>query len=551
MAIATLDRLSYAYPGATAPALREASLEVEPGITLLAGASGSGKSTLLRVLDGLVPHFHGGRISGAACVVGEDVVATPTRRLARHVGFVFQDPELSFVYGTVEREVAFALENVGTTRDEMRRRVGEALERLGVAELRTRQVGTLSGGERQRVAIAAALVLRPIVVALDEPTSQLDPVGAASVVDACLELGRAGLAVVVSEHRLERLLPAADHVVLVEAGRPSVPMTPVAAAAFVPSPPQVVELGVACGWRPIPLTVVDARLRAPTLASRNGTHPRTLGDVAWALVGASVGPGEEAVVEGADVSGRSGEVVVLMGPNGHGKTTVLRAIAGIRDPLAGRVERAPGRVAYVPQNPTAALHRPTVREEVLLTLRRTASPANQGSRSSAGGPPAKDARAAIEVEASGVLERLGLTGLADRYPRDLSSGERQRVAIAASVAGSPGIAILDEPTRGMDRLAREEIASVILGLRDAGAAVVVATHDSTLAAAIADRIVEVRDGRLVELGPPARALSDGSTYATQMGQLYPGGPVTVTDVLAHVARLGVEASSNDARGRAR
>lgn len=521
MAVATLDRLTYAYPGSTSPALRDVSLDLGPGITLLAGRSGSGKSTLLRVLDGLVPHFHGGRISGRATAVGEDVVRTPTRRLARHVGFVFQDPELSFVYGTVEREVAFALENVGMPREEMRRRVGEALERLGIAGLRTRQVGTLSGGERQRVALAAALVLRPAVIALDEPTSQLDPVGAASVVAACVELGRAGLAVVVAEHRLERLLPAAERVVLVTDGHASSPMSAgAAAAAGLPSAPQVVELGMAVGWLPLPLSVVDARGRAPALVGRNGSRPRATGDVAWSFENASVGPTDVPVLEGIDIAGRRGEIVILVGPNGHGKTTLLRAIAGLRDPLAGRVERIPGRVAYVPQNPAAALHRPTVREEILLTLRRTTSAS----------------ASEVETGAAAMLARLGLAELAERYPRDLSSGERQRVAIAASMAGSPDIAILDEPTRGMDRASRERIASVILGLRDRGAAVVVATHDTTLAADIADRVLEVRDGRVAELGPPTRALSDGSPYATQMGELYPEGPVTVAGVLAHVAR---------------
>ena len=510
MALVRVERLTYAYPASSSPALREVTAELEPGLTVLAGGSGSGKSSLLRLLDGLVPHFHGGRIAGRAIVAGHDVVRTPTRTLARHVGFVFQDPELSFVYGTVEREVAFALENLGVPAIEMHRRVDAALERLGIGALRRRQVGTLSGGERQRVAIAAALVLRPAIIALDEPTAQLDAAGAAAVIEACVELAASGLTVIVAEHRLERLLPCADRVIVLEAGCVAGPDSPAALAGRLPSPPQVVELGLGCGWEPLPLTVEEARPRAPRLRHRHGSGHEAPGPVAWSLLDAAAGPADIPVVEHAELTGRRGEVVVLMGPNGHGKTSVLRTLAGLRAPLAGRVERAPGRVAYVPQNPGAILHRPSVRAEVALTLRRT--------RSSE--PPGR------------ILEDLGLDQLADRYPRDLSAGERQRAAIAAALAGSPDLAVLDEPTRGMDRAARDAMAALLRRLRGQGSAVVLATHDSTLAAAVADRIVEVREGRLVELGAPDRALSDGSAYATQVGQLYPGGPVTVAEVLA-------------------
>ena len=199
-----------------------------------------------------------------------------------------------------------------------------------------------------------------------------------------------------------------------------------------------------------------------------------------------------------------------MGPNGQGKTTILRTLAGLLTPLAGRVERAPGRIAFLPQNPTALLHRPSLRAEVELTLARTGS----------------------QEPADLILGELGLRHLAARYPRDLSSGERQRGALAAVLTGSPALALLDEPTRGMDRAARDAIAGVIARLRAQGSAIVLATHDSGLAAAVGDRIVEVADGRLTELGSADLALSGTSFHATQIGQLYPGGPVTVAAALA-------------------
>ena len=168
--------LSYWYPG-DIPALVDVNLDLEPGLTLVVGPSGGGKSSLLRLFNGLIPHFHGGRIGGTATVFGHDVSRTATRTLARDVGFVFQDPERQVVYGSVEREVAFGLENLGVGRSEMVLRVGAALERLGLVGLRMRRVGTLSGGERQRVAIASVLAMAPRLIVLDEPTSELDASG--------------------------------------------------------------------------------------------------------------------------------------------------------------------------------------------------------------------------------------------------------------------------------------------------------------------------------------------------------------------------------------
>jgi energy-coupling factor transport system ATP-binding protein len=183
------------------------------------------------------------------------------------------------------------------------------------------------------------------------------------------------------------------------------------------------------------------------------------------------------VLEGVDLTGRSGEVVALVGPNGGGKTTLLRVIAGGLAPTAGRVWRRPGRIAYLPQNPAAILHRPTLRSEVQLTIDRAGEKARPET----------------------VIGELGLLASADSYPRDLSSGERQRAAIAAVLPGLPRLALLDEPTRGMDDASRAALVRVVARLRDAGTAVVLATHDADLRAALADRVVRVAEGTVAEL----------------------------------------------------
>ena len=428
VALATLTDLTYWYPSASAPAIEHVTLEVDAGLTVVTGPSGGGKSTLLRVFNGLVPHFHGGRISGSAEVAGQDIITTPTRKLARTVGFVFQDPELQTVYTTVDREVAFGLENMAVPAREIPGHVHEALAAAGAEHLAGRTVRTLSGGERQRVAIASALALRPRLIVLDEPTSQLDPEGAAMVFDAVDLLIQSGRAAVISSHR------------------------PVKSAQSV--------FTVPTAWLPPQPAHITPR-----------TSP--LGPQAWSLHKVSAGFGDRIVLDNVSLSGRQGEVVVLNGPNGGGKTTLLRLIAGSLAPLEGKVERREGRIAYLPQNPTALLHRPTLREEVSLTL----------DRSKESEPPET------------ILERLGLLALAQAYPRDLSTGERQRSALAAVLPGHPALVLLDEPTRGMDTAARHALVRLIGDLRDGGSAIVVATHDKELAEAIGDRTITVAEGK--------------------------------------------------------
>jgi energy-coupling factor transport system ATP-binding protein len=446
MALATLEAVTYRYPGAIAPALCDASLSIDGGLNVVAGPSGGGKSTLLRVFNGLVPHFHGGSVSGRAKVAGLDVIATPTRRLAREVGFVFQDPELQAVYGTVEREVAFGLENAAVPTAQIRDRVHEALHEAGAERLAGRTLRSLSGGERQRVALASALASRPALVVLDEPTSQLDPEGSALVIDSLGSIVREGRTVVVSEHRLEDLIGAATSVVSVDGG--------------------AVVTGRPDEWKPPP---APARW-----TGRSGPGPE-----AWSVRRLSAGFGGPPVLMEVDAGGCGGEVVALMGPNGGGKTTLLRVIGGMLAPAEGTLTRRPGRIAYLPQNPAALLHRPTIRDEVRFTLERAGEPQNVG--------------------ASAILEELDLAASADRYPRDLSSGERQRAAAAAVLPGSPDIVLLDEPTRGMDTAARDRLIRVIGRLREQGAAVVIATHDAGLRAAVADRILMVAAGHVSEM----------------------------------------------------
>jgi energy-coupling factor transport system ATP-binding protein len=431
--------LHYAYPDAATCVLDALDLEVGAGLVVLTGASGSGKSTLLRVCNGLIPHFHGGVIGGSARVLGREVVRTPTRELARDVGFVFQDPELQAVYPSVERDAAFGLENLGIARTEMLRRVDDALATCGIAHLRQRAVTSLSGGERQRLALAGVLAMRPRLLVLDEPFSQLDPEGSRALLAALDAAVRGGTTALVAEHRHHLVIERAGRWLLTAGGR-----------VVETSPPAPVE----------------------TASPASDRSPPSRSELSWQLHRVSAGHGRVPVLHDLDLCGGSGEVVALTGANGSGKTTLLRTIAGLLPPLSGRVERRPGRIAYLPQNPSALLHRATVRAEVAWTLRR--------SHAAGGAGP--------------LLDELGLSAVADRDPRDLSTGQRQRAALAAVLAGNPSLVLLDEPTRGMDAAARTSLAAAIARIAQRGGSAVVATHDQQLVATVATRVVELRDG---------------------------------------------------------
>lgn len=533
------EQVSYTYPGSTRPALAGLDLEVPGGqLVLVIGPSGAGKSTLLRCLNGLVPHFSGGKLAGRVSVNGLDPVKETPQVMSRHVGFVFQDPEAQFVMDRVEDEIAFALENAAMPPQEMRVRVEETLDLLDLAPLRARGLDTLSGGERQRVAIAAVLALRPEILVLDEPTSQLDPKSAEDVLTSLVRLNTdLGLTILLAEHRLERVLPYADTVLYLPAdGSPPRVDEPRAVMAEIELAPPLVRLGKALGWTPLPLTIKEG-LRFSRQTPNGGAHgtrqPAAPAESAPYLQveRVAVSYGSRDALDGVSLAVRPGEIVALMGRNGSGKTTLLKSMVGLVRPKRGNVKVA-GRdiatlevaevsrqAAYLPQDPNALLFADTVRDELAVTLR------NHGLEIE------KDA-ARLPVDPDRLLARLGLTRYADAYPRDLSAGERQRVALAAIMVTKPGALLLDEPTRGLDYAAKAELARLLHEWRSEGMAIVVVTHDVELAAEIADRVVLLSQGEVIAEGDPATVLGASPLFAPQIARLYPQrGWLTVEDVL--------------------
>ncbi|GIV70973.1 ABC transporter ATP-binding protein [Caldilinea sp.] len=531
-----LEHVTYTYPDAASPALNDVSLELPEGqLILVIGPSGAGKSTLLRCLNGLTPHFSGGVLRGAIHVAGLDPVSVTPRVLSRRVGFVFQDPEAQFVTETVEDEIAFALENAAMSRQEMRVRVEETLDLLDLTPLRDRPIKTLSGGERQRVAIAAALALRPSILALDEPTSQLDPKSAEDVLNSLVRLNQdLGLTIILAEHRLERVLPYVDSILYLPDDDGPVLFDDVRTMmGKIELAPPLVRLGKALGWRPLPLTIKEGlRFSRPWFAEhsvaalrRSKPQPARNGEPSIRARGVKVRFGQQEALRGIDLDLWPGEIVVLMGRNGAGKTTLLRSLVRLVRPHAGVIEVAGQNIAgqqvadicrkvgYLPQDPNTLLFAESVEQELKVTLRNHRMDAE-------------------ERKIAALLQRLKLHDKMNAYPRDLSVGERQRVALAAISVTQPGALLLDEPTRGLDYAAKQELERMLREWRDEGMAILVVTHDVELAAAIADRVILMSQGEIIAEGPPADVLATSPLFAPQIARLFPeSGWLTVEDVL--------------------
>jgi energy-coupling factor transport system ATP-binding protein len=504
-----LEAVSYAYPGAARPAIEDVSLTLEPGeLVVLAGASGSGKSTVLRAACGLVPHFHGGTFSGRLTVAGMDSRTHGPAVLAAAVGTLFQDPETQVVMGTVRAELSFALENRGESPAAVARAVEEAALSLGIAQLLDRATASLSGGELQRVALGAALAGRPRLLALDEPTSQLDPVAGDELISSLRRLNEdADTTILLAEHRLERCLPAADRVIAMVGGRlafdgPPSDFLQWAGRAEPSLQTPGARLLQGLGLPPAAgVKRARAALRAAGLTPAHGQPaPRRLAPPARGARAAlrldrvwhelRDGP---AILRAASLSIAAGERVALMGRNGAGKSTLLRHAAGLMQPTRGKIAAA-GRVALLLQNPTDYLVHERVSDEA----------------------------------SANALTTVGLDGFAERHPRELSGGEKQRLALAIVLDdpdGAPAVVCLDEPTRGMDRARKQELAELLKGL---DAAVLVATHDPEFVAAFADRVILLADGAPIADGPAGEVLAGGTYFATETARILGGAANALT-----------------------
>ncbi|MBO9599878.1 MAG: ATP-binding cassette domain-containing protein [Cohnella sp.] len=545
MAHLSLEQLTFAYPDAAGSAISAVTLAVEPGeFVVLCGPSGSGKSTLLRLLKREVSP--GGRMSGAIILGGVPLQDWPARELAAQVGLVMQHPDNQLVVDTVEHELAFGMENFGLPRDAMRRRLAEMAGFFGLEPLLGRRTDELSGGQKQLVNLAAAIMLQPRVLLLDEPLAQLDPLAARELLGMIKRLNDEwGITVIMSEHRVDDLLPLADRVVRMERGGIVFNGEPRAFAreawrrqgehwdAWLPSVTRWAQSHDADGsGESPPLTVKEARAwvgvgqASVPPASAAAFTRLSDGDNGQRLQAAAAGTpllgAEElffaydkkspAVLRGLDWRVERGDWVALFGGNGSGKSTLLQLLAGLRDPLRGsvRLEGAPlarlkpkakfAAIGYLAQNPLLHYaHETLLADLTMAAVRAGASNPLQSARDMA--------------------DRFGISGLLHRHPHDLSGGEQQLGALAMTLLGQPRLLLLDEPTKGLDPYLKATLGAHLADIHRQGTTLLMATHDVEFAAAHANRCALLFHGEIVADGEPEPFFQGNVFYAPPIHRL--------------------------------
>ena len=552
-----IEDLTFSYSDTARPSLKGINLKIGSGeFVLVTGPSGGGKSSLCRCLNGLIPHFYGGEIAGRVSVGGMDTLKHSTKELATRVGMVFQDPENQLVSMDVEREIAFGLENLAFPRDLIARRIEESLDTLGIAGLRYRQIHELSGGEKQKVAIASVLALHPDILVLDEPTSELDPKGAEEVLSVVTRLNdELGLTVIIVEHRLDRVLQYVDRLIVLSEGEIALDggVGDIVSRRYqelsrlgIGVPPllrlvnELKERGIDVGQ--VPLTVKEGR------AVLDEVFQKVRGELA--LTGGSDGSRtlvetkrlyytypETGLTALKNVSLRidEGEFVAIMGRNASGKSTLVKHFNRLLEPTKGKVyvdgtdtgkatiAELARQVGFVFQNPNDHLFADTVEEEISFTMK------NLGFD-----------RAEIEARVDRMLAEFGLEEYRLRYPRSLSGGEKQRVALASVLAVRPRILILDEPTRGMEYRLKCELMRFLKEYRKLGNTVVLVSHDVELVAEYADRVILLSEGKIVVDGEKHEVMSRALLFSPQINRLaqafarygVPGNILTVDEALA-------------------
>jgi energy-coupling factor transporter ATP-binding protein EcfA2 len=530
------ENVTVSYAGMDEPVLRNLSFEVPEGeLCLVIGRTGSGKSTLLRAVNGLVPHFTGGTLSGRVTVDGRDTRTHRPRDLADVVGVVGQDPLSGFVTDIVEDELAYGMESLGLAHNVMRKRVEETLDLLGLSAERQQPLMSLSGGQQQRAAIGAVLTTHPRVLVLDEPTSALDPQAAEEVLSALQRLvDDLGLTVLLAEHRLERVVQYADRVLYVPGGgKPVIIGEPAQVMAVSPIAPPVVELGRLAGWTPLPLSVRDARRRAASLRELLEDAPQSMSSPPNREVLAStrnlvVSYAGRPVLRDVSLTLSTGEIVALMGRNGAGKSTLLRTLVGLARPAGGTVSVG-GRTPFdtpaqtmiraaglVPQEAADLLYAETVSQECVQADSDAAAPAGT---------------------CRSTFERLAPDVADEQHPRDLSEGQRLALALAVVLTARPALLLLDEPTRGLDYAAKQRLVRIVRALAAEGHGIVLATHDVELVAEAADRVVVLGDGEVVADGPTHEVVVASPAFAPQVSKiLAPAAWLTVAGVAAALER---------------
>ena len=527
MALLTLSSLNFTYAGSTSPALKNVSLTVNEGdFILLCGNSGCGKTTLMRLIKPqLAPN---GKLDGEILFDGRPLSSLTDREAACGIGYVMQNPETQIVTDTCISELAFGLQSLGMDSAAISAKIGEVAGFFGIGDRYGEKTHTLSGGQKQLLSLASVMAMKPSLLLLDEPTSQLDTVAAREFLGCLKKLNdELGVTVIMSEHRLDEAFPLANRVVMLENGSVLLDDTPEnmgrrlrslpnggSKRIELPTPLRIYRaLGGSCD---APLTVKDGRayiaegMKGKTPAneafpeSPERTAAVSLRDIYFSY------EKDKPILDGLCLDIKKGELLCILGGNACGKTTLQKLICGLIKPTHGemyidgrrvRGGRQKG-VVYLPQNPLAVFTGESVDECFADLASATDMP-----------------KSTLSERKGMLLEAFGLASLADRHPYDLSGGEQQRAAIALSLLSDPAVLLLDEPTKGQDALCKEALAAVLHRLTESGKTVVITTHDLDFAAENGDRTALIFGGRIVSIGESTRFFAANDYYTTAAARM--------------------------------
>ena len=525
MEILQINNLRFTYPGRTKPALDGISLTVRRGeFITICGPSGCGKSTLLRTLKpALMP---AGEMTGEILFESRPLASLSQREETEAIGFTMQSPENQLVCDKVWHELAFGLESLGKSTEEIRARVAETATYFGIDGKYHANVNELSGGQKQLVALAAAMTLDPRLLILDEPTAQLDPIAASEHLAALGRLNRElGVTVILVEHRLEEAFALSDRVIVMENGRILADAPPEDVGILLPErlfsmmPTASRVWKNASGMGKMPIHVKDGREWLKKHLTTNPVReilPKSEKNGEIILEATDLNyrysPELPMAVRGFSLKLRRGELYCMLGGNGSGKSTALSLLAGVNQPQAGTVVRR-GKCALLPQDPRSLFVKETVREEL----------------------------SEITAEYSQIVRLCSLDNLLESHPYDLSGGEQQRLALAKVLLCEPDILLADEPTKGMDANFKIQFAQILEKLKDAGKTILLVSHDAEFCAEFSDRCGLFFDGAVVTEAPARTFFASTAYYTTQAARMSRGLMPTAVSVRDLSYALGCDA----------
>ncbi|KYH30333.1 MULTISPECIES: ABC transporter ATP-binding protein [Clostridium] len=511
--------LNYYYPDTKEKALDNINISVESGdIVLVLGESGSGKSTLGKCISGAIPNFYGGNISGSIIIGGKPLNDMEHNERSREITMVFQDPERQLLMNKVHREVAFGLENTGVEEKKIKRRVFEAMQFSNILSLANRNIDTLSGGQKQKVAVASAISYLPKCIILDEPTSQLDPTSSEEIVSLVKKINEEmGVTIIVIEQRVEKWFNAADKIFIMKQGRKvfygnKMDMYREKNEYITSFLPSYLKLCKSLNISEVPQNLKEARKRLKSFKyERKVSKEHNLNEVIKINIKKLYYSYEkEEALRGINLSVRDGDFISILGPNGAGKSTFLKSIMGLikykgsieidkKEVKKQALKDLAKTVGYVSQNPNDYISKDTVYEEVKFTL--------------------DNYRIIDEGIIEETLRTLDLYKIKDKNPRDISGGERQRLAIASILVLKPKILLLDEPTRGIDNKIKGSLGKALRKLNEGGTTILMVTHDIEFAAEYGSSFLLMFNGEIVAQGSKEEVLSEGIYYTTTINKL--------------------------------